>query len=360
MPALPFGSKLSDSDILSKLYDFDDQIIVGDVKFNAETLSVAPRPFSRISIFETIDVNSVKLKSLNSFILDKAQLLEKKRHNVALKKAFDDLQRFWRDQDNARCLSDGLKRVKCKRDLQVLLSVHLFGKLKLCALIAEKHAGFKCCCGCGRSPSLGKTCIGSADTWHGELDILIKDDLSEVSVLCETNPNSDSPENNRTNIEEKFACNFIADCNEQASAQAITFGFVEKNRHCERLGFPFSRTFLITEDKIKLIMYDSRSDVLISTEELNLIPVPNGLEETAVIVWLFLNLHLFVVSLNSDILSGFTPCGFRSAANRGGGIGFFESIKFYSSEVRAVGGFKFPVECIGKKRLLFSQKNPSK
>lgn len=104
---------------------------------------------------------------------------------------------------------------------------------------------------------LGITSIGHKDVWHGNIDIVLTEELDKKDA-----PRGDPGKRNiievkRTLTQQRFGCM------NQAIAQTIAFSFIQRK---ERTKLFFVPNILISPKEFRVIMYDADNDYLICSQ----------------------------------------------------------------------------------------------
>ncbi|XP_061196538.1 uncharacterized protein LOC133204806 [Saccostrea echinata] len=185
-------------------------------------------------------------------------------------------------------------------ELTILVANHLLGRLAIssCYLVDKNCIGRKgdqCFCGedsCKMTGDYGDTSVGNVDVWHGNLDIVINNDLAVEPVEDKTeSPSGKSP------VEVKLKT--VLSRNPQIIAQTIVFSFLQKKTHPERDSFLTPCIGIGSSDLI-VMFYDSEHDVLLESSSIPLFNDPFSFEfsYTAIIVsWLVVNYKFLCTGL---------------------------------------------------------------
>nr|XP_022345589.1 uncharacterized protein LOC111138078 [Crassostrea virginica] len=189
-------------------------------------------------------------------------------------------------------------------DTTTALANHLFGKLATSPVYTIdktlKNKGNKCGCN-DESYELtgqyGDTSIGNPEVWHGNVTLLIKDEVV-VESLEDDQECSDGKAQmkNRT-------CSDLSR-NAQLVAETIVFSFLQKKRHPERSNF-LTTCIGIAKSCLVIMLYDSEHGVLL---ESSLIPLmsatcSNKFSVDAILVtWLALNYKYLCTGLTEEML----------------------------------------------------------
>lgn len=131
---------------------------------------------------------------------------------------------------------------------------------------------------------------GNAEVWHGNVDIIINDDLA-VEPLEET-PSEQSP------LEVKLEASLKT--NPQIAAQTIVFSFLQKKRHPEREHF-LTPCIGVRRSELFIMLYDSEHDVLLESSTVPLFENEFSCEfsfRAILICWLTVNYRFFCSGLN--------------------------------------------------------------
>lgn len=171
-------------------------------------------------------------------------------------------------------LSDPLKfRSMSGTELTVLVANHLLGKLATssCYLVDKNCNGKKgdqCFCGedsCTMTGTYGDTSIGNPEVWHGNLDIIINNDLAVESL--DEQPDTPETPGEKYPVEVKLKASLIE--NPQIIAQTIVFSFLQKKRHPNRDHF-LTPCIGIGSSELIVMLYDSEHDVLLESSTIPL------------------------------------------------------------------------------------------
>lgn len=131
---------------------------------------------------------------------------------------------------------------------------------------------------------------GNAEVWHGNVDIIINDDLA-VEPLEEA-PSEQSP------LEVKLEASLKT--NPQIAAQTIVLSFLQKKRHPERDHF-LTPCIGVGSSELFIMLYDSEHDVLLESSTVPLFENEFSCEFSfcAILVcWLTVNYRFFCSGLN--------------------------------------------------------------
>lgn len=171
-------------------------------------------------------------------------------------------------------LSDPLKfRSMSGTELTVLVANHLLGKLATssCYLVDKNcnaKKGDQCFCGedsCTMTGTYGDTSIGNPEVWHGNLDIIINNDLAVESL--DEQPDTPETPGEKSPVEVKLKASLIE--NPQIIAQTIVFSFLQKKRHPNRDHF-LTPCIGIGSSELIVMLYDSEHDVLLESSTIPL------------------------------------------------------------------------------------------
>ncbi|XP_069114338.1 uncharacterized protein [Argopecten irradians] len=190
-------------------------------------------------------------------------------------------------------------------ELTAVITNHLFGKLSTSTLFTiDKHCKGNsrgerniktnkpvCPCektDCELSGDFGDTSIGNWKVWHGNVDVMVNNEVVVASPDVEAK--SSSTEKSPVNIKLKSS-SLIG--NPQIIAQNIVFSFLQKHRHPENDNF-LCPCIGVTSKDIVVYLYDSIYDVLLESTIIPLhgmIASPNNnINLVAVLVsWLVVN-----------------------------------------------------------------------
>ncbi|XP_076105872.1 uncharacterized protein LOC143074207 [Mytilus galloprovincialis] len=243
----------------------------------------------------------------------------------------------YRKEETEECNSKHLgkvKEAKSEVEVQAILAHHLFSKL---APTGKFVIDGKCtpidlqtCPACQEDLDYGDTSIGNPDYWHGYPDILI--DRSTVKIdMDETQEyeHDELPEPDRkkqrqleqTNGADGEGSNLtpktdiFTTCEDQffktektlrqSFAQTITNAFYQVKQYpkLQNLCIP---SFLASDNKVRIIMYNCEQDRLYISEDMYLFDTlcDHGLNVgTIVSIWLALNFEIFQNEVDEDDLT---------------------------------------------------------
>ncbi|KAK3087843.1 hypothetical protein FSP39_011385 [Pinctada imbricata] len=184
----------------------------------------------------------------------------------------------------------------------------------------------KCPCGikgCDKVLNFGNTSIGSSQSWHGSVDIVINDKVPVIYITdpidecygngydidsnesdsewgyLEINPNepvgeSIEMENTSTSLDIMYRKKI----QDQIISQAITNGFVQLNTNPSLKGM-FIPSLGCSQDHIFAFLYDPENDVLLKTPDFEISQNNTELNKMGLIhAWMFLN---FTALFKSDV-----------------------------------------------------------
>lgn len=207
-----------------------------------------------------------------------------------------------------------------RASVTAVMAQHLFSQLipgnKYCINNRSKNLPNVCPCqqpNCGKEIKAGCTALGSGETWHGYVDILINDTIA-VSVIKDGEGTSDE-ENSGPSAQKQLrrisssvsqckedpherhsrGCLLKMDVIDQLIAETITNAFSQMNSTKALTGWPIP-TIVCTIDHVVVFMYDPNNDVLLqSMEPCSCWQTEKILDLTTVIfIWLMLNFSIFM------------------------------------------------------------------
>ena len=178
--------------------------------------------------------------------------------------------------------------------------------------------------------------LGSADTWHGEIDLFaLGEGMTPVKALPDTGAGDsvggDSPDSLGENLELKVQS--LERSIQQAIQQAITFAWTEYNLHPELS--PLYPTVYMNNYEFSFIVYNPVTDSLLAPVDFMRL-VNCGMEKTNVdrylgifLLWLILNHRFFFVK---DLtIEGQHPCDFKAKAKKV--LEKYEELNKFSSHI---------------------------
>ncbi|XP_033757444.1 uncharacterized protein LOC117339846 [Pecten maximus] len=187
-------------------------------------------------------------------------------------------------------------------DRSIILANHLFGKLSTSShFVINKHwkgrapNAASCSCSnpsCKMTGLFGDTSIGNETVWHGNLDVIVNDEVVvEVLEDLQNSPGGKSP------VKVKLKTSSFSR-NPQIIAKTIVFSFLQKKRHPERSHF-LTPCIGVTGSDLVIYCYDSEHDTLLESSTIPLFApdsVTGGINLTAIVVtWLVVN-HKYLCS----------------------------------------------------------------
>ncbi|XP_033748569.1 uncharacterized protein LOC117333394 [Pecten maximus] len=158
-----------------------------------------------------------------------------------------------------------------KADLSIVLANHLIGKLAPSSrYVIDKHAigkkmkgRTKCPCSpdCAMSGVFGDTSIGNEEVWHGQLNIIVNQDIGISSI----EDDEENPEILGGMKLKSSTCSL--ENSDQLIAQTVVFSFLQKQIH------PLNEHFLlpcfgVAGTGIVIYFYDSEHDVLLKSSRI--------------------------------------------------------------------------------------------
>ena len=158
-------------------------------------------------------------------------------------------------------------------------------------------------------------CLGSQDTWHGEVDIIGLGDHIPERVVVTTAKEIGSGDNNEDRCGDslgEYTNQYTF--KEQTISQAIVFAWTQYNRH-KNLS-PFIPSVLIDAEKFLFFIYSPAHDILLSCEDYIQLfnkKYPRDLSKDRFagffMLWVILNHRLFfrkqIVGIDSPVKCGF-------------------------------------------------------
>lgn len=183
-----------------------------------------------------------------------------------------------------------------KADLSTLLANHLFGKLSTSSRFTvnkecDDLRKDNCPCSypnCQLTGALGDTSVGNSEVWHGNMDIIINDNLA---LHCEL-PEENSGSAIGNSLIEKQKTSVLSQ-NSQLIAKTIVFSFLQKQKHPECSNF-LTPLIGVGLSEMTVMFYDAEHDVLLESTR---VPLFDSSEEecrmfslTAILIsWLVVN-----------------------------------------------------------------------
>lgn len=207
--------------------------------------------------------------------------------------------------DRTMCVRDNQSLPKySETELTILVANHLLGRLATSSLyLVDKNCigkkGDQCFCGkesCKMTGHYGDTSVGNINVWHGNLDIVINNDLAVEPVEEKT----DSP-GGKSPVEVKLKSSLSK--NPQIIAQTIVFSFLQKKAHPERDSF-LTPCIGIGSSELLVMFYDSEHDVLLESSSIPLFNDPLSFEfsYSAILVsWFVVNYKFLCTGLPDHI-----------------------------------------------------------
>ena len=135
--------------------------------------------------------------------------------------------------------------------------------------------------------------LGNVEVWHGNLDILINNDLAVKPI----DEKPDSP-GDKSATEVKLRNGLQR--NPQIIAQTIVFSFLQKKRHPERSNF-LTPCIGIGSTELIVMLYDSEHDVLLESSSVPLFEQDLSLKfsfQAILVCWLTVNYKFFCCGLD--------------------------------------------------------------
>ncbi|XP_078329218.1 uncharacterized protein LOC111115785 [Crassostrea virginica] len=225
---------------------------------------------------------------------------------------------------------NAIYNVKRKRGdearITAVMAQHLFSQLipgnKYCIDNRSKNLPKVCPCqqpNCGKEIKAGCTALGSGDTWHGYVDILLNNNVA-VSVISDDEENSDddnlgpsAPKQLSRSSSSESLCTEVKhgrhnkrsllnmNVIDQIIAETITNAFAQINLTKALTGWLIP-TFGCTVDQVVAFMYDPKSDVLVqSMDIISCWRAEKTLDLTTVVfIWMLLNFPIFMCKNLAD------------------------------------------------------------
>lgn len=213
------------------------------------------------------------------------------------------------DEKSHDCLRRLAEEKSNETQLMITLAVHFFSKLSVSkGFKMDKYAsrnGSICTCGNCKEEEIMKffddTSIGNKNVWHGSLDILLES--SDIGIHL--TPKDETSLGGRSSVEVKYSKLGSMTVRDQVLAQAITFSFMQQQRH------PAMKHFLIpsilaSNKAVQFFFYDSKNDILLESREFEyLVGDPLVLNyQTVIAAWLVLNYKHLCSGPTKYILEG--------------------------------------------------------
>ncbi|XP_033728757.1 uncharacterized protein LOC117317896 [Pecten maximus] len=200
----------------------------------------------------------------------------------------------------------GVLELLGETDVAIILANHLFGKLCTSShFLIDKQGKGKCrskeSCPCANKDcqmtgSYGYTGIGNPSVWHGNLDVIVNNQVAIEAI--EDDPDCDSP--GRTPMDEKGKSTCLSR-NAQVIAETIVFSFLQKKRHPEYSHFLFP-CIGVSRKEMVVYFYDSEHDVLLESSSIPLRTVEGNVNVVSIIVsWLVVNHKYFCGGLTEEL-----------------------------------------------------------
>ncbi|XP_061163727.1 uncharacterized protein LOC133172909 [Saccostrea echinata] len=163
-----------------------------------------------------------------------------------------------------------------KGELSKLMTNHLFGKLSTSPHYTvnkecDDQRKDNCPCSypdCQLTGALGDTSVGNSEVWHGNMDIIINDNLALHFELPEENSKT-AAENS---LLEKQTSNASSQ-NSQLIAETIVFSFLQKQKHPEYSNF-LTPAVGVGISEMTIMFYDAEHDVLLESTRVPLFDSP--------------------------------------------------------------------------------------
>ncbi|XP_069126609.1 uncharacterized protein [Argopecten irradians] len=194
-----------------------------------------------------------------------------------------------------------LDKLEDQTEINIVLANHLFGKLSstpdFLMDIQGKQKGDSCPClspMCKVTGSFGDTSVGNDQVWHGNLDIIVKNDLAIQS------PKEAESQGVKSPVEVKKGGKCLQK-NPQLIAETIVFSFLQKQKHPESNHYMFPCIGILDTEMV-FYFYDSEHDVLLESNRISLLTPDSNISIVAVVsAWLVVN-YRFLCSGLADIL----------------------------------------------------------
>lgn len=180
-----------------------------------------------------------------------------------------------------------------ERDVAIILTNHLFGKLSTSSHFVidkkwkEEDKDQKLCpcpnTECKITGVFGDTAIGNPAVWHGNVDVIVNDQIVVDVFDVQIDHNSD-----RTPTEERGRSVCLLK-NAQLIAETIVYSFLRKKRHPEYGQFLFP-CIGVNRKEMVVYFYDSENDVLLQSSPISLHSLAGNVNLVAIVVsWLVIN-----------------------------------------------------------------------
>lgn len=242
------------------------------------------------------------------------------------KNAIERIERYYQSKEtNEKYLKNVFhKKDVTETDITVVLTEHLLKALspgQSCSVDSQSQKKRPCQCGCRKDATFGDTMIGNKSVWYGRIDVIfqsaegdiaegdIADNFSNLNIFGEDNehdeedrpaeddlesaeeetPDGPLVEESIVEVKKTFAYRSM----NQALAQTIVFSCL-KRKSALKWENHMVPNIVISPQKIKIIMYDAKKDVLLYSRSISLFDSQRKLSSIAIVVlWMVLHYRLF-------------------------------------------------------------------
>ncbi|XP_033725780.1 uncharacterized protein LOC117315619 [Pecten maximus] len=260
----------------------------GGIPFAKAYCSVTPG--TRTLYFGSVFVHGIKM--LTAFLKNRQVPTDLPRKRLLRKLLF-----FLSDEGTHLLLKD-LEKFH-ETELMMVLANHLYGKLTSSSkYMIDKNSTKEtdhCPCNsesCRLSGQFADTGIGNEEVWHGNLDIIVDNDMVGLSY----------PSGNKEEIlggNEAKIRHVDLSRNQQIISQTIVFSFLQKQRHPDSNNFLFPCIGAAHEGMV-VYFYDSQKDILLESSFIPFMSVEGKVNVHAILASWF--------AVNYKYLSSGIPC----------------------------------------------------
>ncbi|XP_033736257.1 uncharacterized protein LOC117324484 [Pecten maximus] len=213
----------------------------------------------------------------------------------------------------------------CETEQIVILANHLFGKLATSSKyvidknFAIKKHGCPCGTGCNITGYYGATSIGNEDVWHGNLDIILNQELG----ISHSEKESSSCRAELSMATSKKSSHLSR--NDQIIAETVVFSFLQQQCHPESAHF-LCPCIGVANTALVFYFHDSEHDILLESSRIPLLDSELEINLLAIISsWLVVN-YKYLSSGLPESLKGSENAGFFCQAK--------EKIETYRSNLK--------------------------
>ncbi|XP_069109497.1 uncharacterized protein [Argopecten irradians] len=221
-----------------------------------------------------------------------------------------------------------------EKELSIVVTNHLFGQLSTTSrfLINVNNSGPKTCpcnTGCDSPCSFGDTSIGNEEVWHGNMDVILNQEVAINTVNDESNPSTSDPGNSDPGHFSSHVRRLSR--NSEFIAKTVSFSFLQRQSRPE-ISLSLFPCISITSNGLVLDFYDSNHDVLLESSAIPFI-IP-GKESTSRTISLTMIIVAWL-AVNYRYLSSGLPATLKYEAAK---AGFFEQagdkLRVYRGELK--------------------------